>query len=276
MRSVVVFGAVTAVAFAAACGLFPTVDGLTGGAPPASDGGEGGALGDGAGAGDASAADANDGGTPCPAGRGPAMVRIGAFCIDSTEVAMADYATFLADAGSGAANAPSCSGNDVHPNTSGGGLYDPGGHPRLPVNSVDWCDAYAYCAWAGKRLCALSEWRDACSHGGERVFPYGADYDGTAGCNGADAALGTAPLLVDVGSRTACQGGYAGLFDMSGNVWEWVDSCEACDAGRCCRHVGGSYGNSPPNLQCTPPNEGAVLDGQDSHDLSVGFRCCSP
>ena len=28
-----------------------------------------------------------------------------------------------------------------------------GKHPEYPVTCVTWCTAYAYCAWAGKRLC---------------------------------------------------------------------------------------------------------------------------
>src|SRR5262249_40663852 len=108
-----------------------------------------------------------------------------------------------------------------------------------PVHAVDWCDAFAYCAWAGKRLCGRiaggsvdptfgtdlaseSEWYNACSRGGQHAYPYGDTYDPRA-CNGLEYGAGTGPQL-PVGSLSSCTGGFAGLFDMSGNVSEWEDS----------------------------------------------------
>src|SRR6185437_5545544 len=113
-------------------------------------------------------------------------------------------------------------------------FFDPPTKGSDPVVCVDWCDAQAYCAWAGKRLCGAigggpattygdpneSQWYNACSNGGTTSFPYGNDY--VAGdCNGGAtvAAVGTTP---------GCQGltsPYFGIFDMSGNVKEWEDHC---------------------------------------------------
>ena len=61
-----------------------------------------------------------------------------------------------------------------------------------PVTCIDWCDAHAYCAWAGKRLCGsigggpnipssvsiagADQWYRACSHAGDHKFPYGDTY----------------------------------------------------------------------------------------------------
>jgi formylglycine-generating enzyme len=288
----VIVGISAVEAVAVACGLFPSVEGLTGGEASSLDGSVADAPGDGAVAQDALPSEAASPGCP-KSGRGPAMVAVGAFCIDSTEVTMAQYAAFLADAGTTPSGQPTvCAWNTtLMPQTFGGCLYDPAEHPNLPVNCVDWCDARAFCAWSGKRLCgalaggsvpfdayrdaAVSEWQLACTKQGERAYPYGPTYSASAQCNGADTALGASPLLVDVGSRTRCTGGFSGVFDMSGNVWEWIDSCEPCDGGRCCMVHGGSYGNSAPNLACAPSNTGALITPEQERDLGVGFRCCA-
>ena len=95
-----------------------------------------------------------------PSGRGPTMVRhrlvadAGSYCIDQTEVTNGQYIAFLeakVDAGPDAGQPAVCSWNgsfvpsDLWPSPQGAGTY--------PVRHVDWCDAYAFCAWAGKRLC---------------------------------------------------------------------------------------------------------------------------
>jgi formylglycine-generating enzyme required for sulfatase activity len=159
----------------------------------------------------------------------------------------------------------------------------------MPVAWVDWCDAYAYCQWAGRRLCgkigggannrddyddpALSQWMHACSGASNTLFPYGNTYNATR-CNGAAAQIGTA---VAVGEKSTCVGGYAGLFDMSGNVWEFEDSCEAnSGSSDICRWRGGTYVRTNNDatgvfLQCNTNNNNA----RSETDSSAGFRCCS-
>ncbi|HEY3500662.1 MAG TPA: SUMF1/EgtB/PvdO family nonheme iron enzyme, partial [Polyangiaceae bacterium] len=121
--------------------------------------------------------------------RGPNVVNIdGKFCIDSTEVTYAEYATFLASNPAPQTD-DACSWNTFVPSTGW-----PGTNPQLPVAHVDFCDARGYCAWAGKRLCGeigggsfafgafpgnrlKTELYYACSHAGELNFPYGNSYD---------------------------------------------------------------------------------------------------
>jgi formylglycine-generating enzyme required for sulfatase activity len=133
------------------------------------------------------------------------MVNVGAFCIDATEVSLEQYLEFVTAATQTPPEQPSaCSWNTAfEPDPPNAGATE------LPVRGVDWCDARAYCQWAGKRLCgaiaggpspydepsgALNAWYAACSAGGTRAFPYGDEYDPQA-CNGGDyGAEGMSPL----------------------------------------------------------------------------------
>ncbi len=90
----------------------------------------------------------------------------------------------------------------------------PPGRAQHPVVLVSWHDARAYCAWAGGRLPTEAEWEKA-ARGGleEKRYPWGDEIDPSLA--NYDNREGTTP----VGSYPA--NGY-GLYDMAGNVWEWV------------------------------------------------------
>ena len=126
---------------------------------------------------------------------------------------------------------------------------------------------------------ASDAWFRACSHAGERRLPYGNTYDGSY-CAGLDYGV-TRP--VNVATLSNCQGGYDGVWDMSGNVSEWEDACSATSgASDTCAHRGGSwydlkagaplYCNSSLPSDTTPMPE--VLR-RDTRDIHVGFRCCA-
>lgn len=238
------------------------------------DDGAAGSAGADAGA-DAAAQPCQCGDTGCGACPTVPMVAAGGYGIDATEVTNADYAAWLATSPEPELQPADCQWNTSFVPAADWPASGKSGHP---VVHVDHCDARAYCRWAGKRLCGRiggganaygdfadsqkSQWQNACSGGGVKAYPYGAQYVAGA-CNGADFGSG---VSVVVGSATSCEGGYPALFDMSGNVWEWEDSCE----GDLCRIRGGSFSQGAAALGCAadsalPP---------ESTGKSVGFRCC--
>ncbi len=233
--------------------------------------------------------------------RGPKMVAVPNGCIDSTEVTQAEYQIFLDAKGTDVSGQdPACTWNVTY----GAALmcgFDPIGHANFPVNGVDWCDATAYCKWAGKRLCGhvgggglietdnappstgnmqpdlsrsdISEWTAACSQGGVRAYPYGGALVDTA-CNGGEHSQTHA--IVAVATTPGCVGGYPGLFDMAGNVHEWEDACAPLNGNPpgqtdLCWFRGGSYhdlNDSCATAFQTPRN---YVD----QDCDIGFRCCA-
>jgi formylglycine-generating enzyme required for sulfatase activity len=90
----------------------------------------------------------------------------------------------------------------------------PPGRTQHPVVLVSWHDAQAYCEWAGGRLPTEAEWEKAARGGLEgQLYPWGEEID---------------PSLANYDNRTGTTpiGSYSpneyGLYDMAGNVWEWV------------------------------------------------------
>ena len=229
---------------------------------------------------------------------GPSMTDVGFYdlvCIDSTEVTNVDYSRFLdtePELSPGPPDGPYfCSVNDSALPASEGGIdwpcpaFDPVAEPYLPVVCIDWCDAWAYCAWAGKHLCGRierapsddfpltqTEWGQACSATGARIFPYGNFYEPGRCVDASIEPLGPRT----VGSLSTCEGAYMGLFDMSGNVREWTDECRPADEDGSasldsCMTRGGSFKDVDDALTCNM----AALLRRGAFDGSVGFRCCA-
>ena len=78
------------------------------------------------------------------------------------------------------------------------------------------------------------------------------------------------PSSAPVASHPACEGGFTGLYDMAGNVFEWLADCQ----GTYCKFRGGGYRTNEP-LEHFTGCGGACAGNQNSlQSGTVGIRCC--
>lgn len=197
------------------------------------------------------------------------------FCIDTTEVTVAQFNAFLLDGGSyQGAPAPCATARGLPLVENDPALQD---HPQ---GSVGACPAWAYCRWAGKRLCGSiadggsvhtasspneNEWVFACVNGKRNTaFPYGVANDASA-CNVKTGAS------VPVGSKPDCRGieaPFDRIYDMTGNVQEVTNEFE--EGNDTFGFRGGSFASS---AGACDTQEGA--NGFLFYFEQVGFRCCA-
>lgn len=206
---------------------------------------------------------------------GTDRVRIGAFAIDRTEVTIAAFARYAAQRGLRTAAERAGGGFEF----AGGWTRRPGwnfrapsgrpGAERDPAAHVSWHEARDYCAAMGGRLPRLAEWREAAyterrapptdgfARGRTYRYPVG---DEPAGMNlaGADAWPRHAPA-------GATKRGVNGLYDMGGNVWEWLADRQGADA----LTAGGSWWYGAAQTEAS----GVQWKPADFYAVYVGFRC---
>jgi formylglycine-generating enzyme len=221
------------------------------------------------------------------------------YSIDVTEVTKGQYDAWLAtNPALPPTTEPTCGYVYTYSEQGGRDIYTGTDADHHPVVYVDWCDAFAYCLGVGKRLCGAigggsipwigsgvandatqNQWYRACTSGGANTYPYGNTYQVTY-CDGADYWNNNSATeqTVVVGSLATCvtsAPGYSGVYDLSGNVFEWLDSADTSSyvgANATCRFQGGAYYAASSELSCDFAY-GAVRNGVYNF---IGFRCCSP
>jgi sulfatase modifying factor 1 len=159
----------------------------------------------------------------------------------------------------------------------------------LPRTLTSWEEARALCGGVGKRLCSEAEWSFACEGEAMRPYVYGYERDASAcnfdrpyrprtfnftrwdecqsdeTCRGAFEAI---DQRVPAGSSPRCVN-EQGIFDLNGNVNEWVVRTDQKSPRRS-GIKGGWWG--PVRNRCGP-----TVGFHDEGDwgYEVGFRCCA-
>jgi formylglycine-generating enzyme required for sulfatase activity len=158
----------------------------------------------------------------------------------------------------------------------------------VPQAYISRDEALAACKASGKRLCRESEWVKACEGKRPTTFPYG-DERKAGYCND----QGRAPLLIlyklddptahdfapmndprlnqldrtlaRTGAHPHCTNSF-GVYDMVGNLHEWVDDPEGTFRG-------GYYLDT--HINGDGCHYRTVAHDASYHDYSTGFRCCA-
>lgn len=140
----------------------------------------------------------------------PHTVYLDAFWIDQTEVTNKQYLACVSVAECTPPSSPSSRNRSSY--------YGESEFDEFPVIYVDWNQANVYCSWAGRRLPTETEWEKAARSTDARIYPWGNDPPNSN-------LLNFNNPVGDTSREKSYEAGRSvyGAYDMSGNVWEWVN-----------------------------------------------------
>jgi formylglycine-generating enzyme required for sulfatase activity len=130
-----------------------------------------------------------------------------------------------------------------------------------PAGFVSWFQAQRACENVGKHLCDMFALETACRGPSGYDYPYGPTFVEDA-CNTEESWLGS-PVPT---GNASCEGGFAGLFDLVGNVIEWTTYGSATNQPT---YFGGSFDWADPTCSLTAQS---MFSADELTD--IGFRCC--
>jgi formylglycine-generating enzyme required for sulfatase activity len=201
-----------------------------------------------------------------PAGRftpgaGQTELDIAAFCLDLTEVTVAEYKRCVSE--------KTCSDTRVQDESSGACNFGESGREQHPMNCVTWTMADTFCKAQGKRLPTEAEWEWTARGGDEaRRFPWGnqaPDEDRACWSGG----VRKRRVTCEVGSFARGVGRF-GHQDLAGNVWEWTDTDRRLkDDPERVQRGGGRLDEDPDRLSTTAWRSRELWMLWDA----LGFRC---
>jgi formylglycine-generating enzyme len=161
------------------------------------------------------------------------------------------------------------------------------GHEDLPINCVNWWEAYAFCIWDGAFLPSEAEWEYAAAGGAlELAYPWGATDPGTMNryaiydCHYPDGsqACSSAANIAPVGTATLGAGRY-GQLDLAGDQSQWnldfyapyvpCSNCANLSGGSSRILRGGGFGDPAKNLNPTYRD----ANGPALRNDFIGIRC---